>query len=72
MRIKNVKPGDIIRYKTHVEKNLKFSDFYEEEWKVVKVYKHLVLTRSVKCNKIKRCFSYGDLVILGLEAQTIY
>lgn len=71
MRIKNVKPGDII-YKKCKEKELRFSDFYDDKWEVIKVYRNLILTRSMKCNKIKRCFCYGDLVILGLEPQTIY
>lgn len=72
MKIKNVKSGDIIRIKIDTRKpELKFSNYQDENWEVIKIYPHLVLTRSVKCNKIKRCFSYGDLVKLGLELQII-
>lgn len=72
MKIKNVKPGDIIRIKIDTRKpELKFSNYHDENWKVVEIYPHLVLTRSVKCPKIRRCFSYGDLVKLGLEMQML-
>ena len=72
MKIKNVKPGDIIKTKVEEDKsNLKFSTFKDEQWRVLKIYKHVVLAESVKCPQIKRSFSYGDLVMLGLEMQYI-
>lgn len=72
MKIKNVKPGDIIKTKVEEDKNnLKFSTFKDEQWRVLKIYKHIVLAESVKCPQIKRSFSYGDLVMLGLEMQYI-
>lgn len=72
MKIKNVKPGDIIKIKISTNKpDLKFSNFQDDKWEVVKIYPHLVLAKSVKCPKIRRCFSYGDLVKLGLEMQII-
>lgn len=72
MKIKNVKPGDIIRTKIESDKSkTKFDEFKEERWRVLKIYKHVVLAESVKCPQIKRSFSYGDLVMLGLEMQYI-
>lgn len=72
MKIKNVKPGDIIRKKLNKHKNENsFNIFRDEQWKVMKVYENLVLAHSVKCPQIRRCFSYGDLVVLGLEMQHI-
>ena len=68
MKIKNVKPGHIINLKLINKDKDNFHDFNEEQWKVVKIYEHHVLTHSVKCPQIRRCFSYGDLVVLGLEA----
>lgn len=70
MRIKNVKPGDIIHQKVFDnQREGKTTDLREENWKVEKVYRNLVLTRSVTCPAIKRCFNYGDLVMLKLESQ---
>ena len=67
MKFKYTKPGNIIRTKTKKEDNAGFQDFHDERWKVVEVYSHVVLARSVKCPAIRRCFSYGDLVVLGIE-----
>ena len=72
MKFKNVKPGDIIRTKVEEDKsNMKFQTFKDAQWKVLKIYRHVVLAESVKCPKIRRCFSYGDLVMLGIETQYI-
>lgn len=72
MKIRNVKPGDIIKTKIENDRSkMKFDEFKENRWKVLKVYKHIVLTQSMKCPQIKRSFSYGDLVMLGLEMQYI-
>lgn len=72
MKFKNVKPGDIIRVK--LEKSKKDQNnqiFNDEQWKVVKIYNHVVLTHSVKIPEIRRCFSYGDLVVLGIESKYV-
>lgn len=72
MKFKNVKPGDIIKVKLEEDKsNMKFQTFKDAQWKILKVYRHVVLAQSVKCPKIRRCFSYGDLVMLGIEAQYV-
>ena len=72
MKIKNVKPGDIIKTKTENEKSKsKFEEFKEDRWKVIQIYKHNVLAQSVRFPEIRRSFSYGDLVMLGLETQYI-
>ena len=72
MKFKNVKPGYIIKTKLEEDKsNEKFQTFKDAQWKVLKVYRHVVLAQSVKCPKIRRCFSYGDLVMLGIETQYI-
>ena len=63
--VKHVKPGDKIKIKErlHGEENAKYITY-----KVVKVYPHMVLAE--KKNHSRRCFSYGDLVIAGLEKQS--
>lgn len=72
MKFKNVKPGDIIKTKIENDKSkIKFDEFNENRWKVLKIYNHVVLAQSIKCPKIKRCFSYGDLVMLGIEMQYV-
>lgn len=71
MKIKNVKPGDVIRIdpkQAKEEKGDKYI-FFDSRWKVVKVYRNFVLTHSVKVPAIRRCFCYGDLIILGIEKQ---
>ena len=70
MKIKRVKPGDII----HVKRTPKKEDyqmFFDNQWKVEKVYENHVLTTSLKTPQIRRCFDYGDLVLLGLELQYV-
>ena len=72
MKIKNVKPGDIIRLKiANDNRKTKFDEFKEDRWRVLKIYKHVALAESIKCPQIRRSFSYGDLVMLGLESQYI-
>ena len=72
MKIKNIKVGDIINLKSNQKmKENSFGDFQDEQWKVIKIYDHIVLTHSVKIPEIRRCFSFGDLVTLGLGMQYI-
>ena len=65
MKIKNLKLGDII----FISDNERERDglFFDNQWVVVKVYRKIVLARSVKVPQIRRCFSYGELVVLGFE-----
>lgn len=71
MRIKNVKPGDIIKLKSEQEKAEKGekNTYFDSYWKVIKVYRNFALTHSVKTPAIRRCFCYGDLVMMGYEKQ---
>ena len=71
MRIKNLKPGDVINIekpKRGCSAKGKEAEFYfDNKWIVVKIYRNIVLTRSKKIPQIRRCFSFGDLVMLGIE-----
>lgn len=70
MKIKNVKPGDILT----IKKKPKPEDveaFFDHHWKVVKIYENHVLAHSIKTPQIRRSFCYGDLVLMGLEIQYI-
>lgn len=70
MKFKNVKVGDIIKIKIRPNRNEdNFRIFNDEQWKVIKIYEHIVTAQSVKCPAIRRSFSYGDLVVLGIEGQ---
>ena len=72
MKFKYVKPGDIIKTKIENDKSkVKFDEFKDDRWRVLKIYRHVVLAQSVRCPKIRRCFSYGDLVMLGIEMQYV-
>lgn len=64
MKIKNVKPGRILKLQRgQIEKDF----YFDSKWKVDKVYENHVLAHSVKVPAIRRSFSYGDLVVLGFE-----
>ena len=68
MRIKNVKPGSIIKLRSrHIDKD----QYSDTKWIVDKVYRNHVLAHSVKIPEIRRSFCYGDLVIMGLEGSGI-
>ena len=66
-KIKNTKVGDIIKVKETNEDEISSWP----EYKVVAVYTYIVLAMA-KRGKEKRCFSYGDLVKMGREAQYPY
>lgn len=59
-RIKNTKPGDIIMAPIGIEEK----DNKKLPWVVVQVYPRMVLASH---GSRRRCFTYGDLVIMGLE-----
>lgn len=64
-KIKYIKPGDVIDDKcSETEKGIEFA---KGKWKVIQVYPFGVLTEKMGKTPIKRMFSYGDLVVLGLE-----
>ncbi len=66
MKIKNVKPGDIINIsKEHSTEKENY--FFDDKWEVIKVYEYHVLTRSVRMPEFRRSFCLGDLVMLGIE-----
>lgn len=69
MKIKNVKPGDVLKIRK--DRKDDYEVFFDNHWKVEKVYENHVLTRSVKMPIIRRCFNYGDLVLMGRELQYI-
>lgn len=58
MKINKVRIGDIIH---------NTDEDHERRWKVVSVYNNVILTRNAKVPEIKRCFNFGDLVLLGIE-----
>ena len=60
-RVHHVKKGDIIKAKESDDKNARY-----RKYKVIKVYPYMVL---VEWGKEKRCFSFGDLLMMGLEHQ---
>ena len=64
-KLKYIKPGDIIEY--DCSENEKCSEFVRGKWTVIQVYPFGVLTKKMGKTPIKRMFSYGDLVVLGLE-----
>ncbi len=63
-KIKNTKVGDIIRVKETNEDDI--SSWLE--YKVTEVYSYIVRAKAKRGRK-NRCFSYGDLVKLGMEPQ---
>lgn len=72
MKIKNVKPGDIINAEKLVEKRGKEkfdNSLMENRWIALKVYRNFVLTKNYRTPQIRRCFSFGDLVIMGVESS---
>ena len=69
MRIKNVKPGDIIKIRSTETAREKEAHFFDNKWKVIKVFENHVLAHSVRVPAIRRSFCYGDLVMLHLEGQ---
>ncbi|MCM1190652.1 MAG: hypothetical protein NC541_15335 [bacterium] len=67
-KIKETKPGDVIRERTAV----RGVGAYEEErhsYRVVEVYPHHVLTADTVTG-LRRCICYGDLIVAGLERQS--
>jgi len=65
----NVKPGDIIKLSKAQTKEETSNEktFHDERWKVLKVYRNVVLAQSVRVPQIRRSFSRGDLVMMGIE-----
>lgn len=67
-RVKNVKVGDIIRARAenYYGNELMIDNPGILNWTVQKVYPYMVYAT---CDGMHKCFSYGDLVVLGLEAK---
>lgn len=64
--IKKVKPGDVIKLKKQKD-DKSIETYYDNTWIVEKIYPFHVLARSARIPQIRRCFCYGELVMLGLE-----
>lgn len=62
--ITRVKPGDRILATVGTEEK----DKNILPWEVEAVYTHMVLASY---GSRRRCFSYGDLIIMGLEMQNL-
>ena len=60
-RVRHVKKGDIIKARDTSEKGTRY-----KKYKVIKVYPYMVLA---EWGKQRRCFSFGDLLMMGLEHQ---
>lgn len=71
MRIKNVKPGDIINPSAIADQRETESPLPKGKWKVIEVYEFHVLCINLRYPYIKRSFCLGDLVIMGLESQYV-
>lgn len=62
-QIKNTKVGDIISVEEEID-----GENQPVKYKVIEVYTYIV--RAVRnSGRIRRCFSYGDLVIMGKEGK---
>lgn len=62
-KIKNVTVGQIIKTKEDYDTDKKLD--VARKYKVIAIYPFHVLTKNA--TGIKRCFSYGHLVQMGLE-----
>ena len=65
-QIRNVKVGDILKIQEENEDGSKKAVSY----RVTDVYHYMVRALSMNRN-IPRCFSYGDLAMMGLEWQGV-
>ena len=63
--VRCTKPGDCLKIKEDTEDGRKKKVTYE----VTDVYHYMVRALSLN-RKRRRCFSYGDLVIMGKEYQS--
>ena len=67
MKICNVKKGDVLKIGNEFPKDKEI--FFDDKWKVIKVFRNHVLARSMKIPQIRRSFCIGDLVMMGLEGK---
>lgn len=65
-----IKIGDIIKVKMLNQDDGRRLPMTYEDYKVMKFYPHMVLTENTK-TKVKRCFSFGDLIVLGYARQPL-
>lgn len=66
-RIHNVHIGDVIKIKENEENPGKWGKPFRE-YEIIEIYPRIVLTRDKKTG-LRRSFSYGDLLTMGLENQ---
>lgn len=64
--IQNVQKGDIIKVMENDENVGRGT--IPREYEVMEVYKRTVLTKDRRTG-FRRCFSYGDLLTMGIELQ---
>lgn len=65
--IQNVHKGDIIKVMENDENVGRGT--IPREYEVMEVYKRTIMTKDRKTG-FRRCFSYGDLIAMGIECQT--
>lgn len=63
-KVKCVKPGDKIEVPERYSRDEEAKNY---TYTVIRVYPFMVLAERKK--HVRRCFSYGDLVVAGLERQ---
>lgn len=67
-KIQHISVGDIIKNEETAYEGFGSRDKITMEYVVIDVYPYHVLTRDIKTG-VKRSFSYGDLITLGIEHQ---
>lgn len=65
-KIQHISVGDIIKNEETAYDGFGSRDKITREYVVIDVYPYHVLTRDTKTG-VKRSFSYGDLITLGIE-----
>lgn len=63
--IKNVRFGDVLKVREQTREGVFIS---EKEYLVHEVYRYYVIAY---CGAEKRCFTLGDLVMLGFEPEMV-
>ncbi len=63
-----VRPGDLIRAEEKICEEPWVHTRLIRNYEVKKIYSHHVLTEDTVTGQ-RRCFCYGDLVMMGLERQ---
>lgn len=67
-KIQHISVGDIIKNEETAYEGFGSREKITREYVVIDVYPYHILTRDIKTG-VKRSFSYGDLITLGIEHQ---